>query len=62
MYYKFAASVVAVAVVSPVDGAVVILRNGIMITCPCNIHPLTPYFYIVKLGFTGISIIFLVLL
>ena len=34
----------------------------IMITCPCNEHPLTPHFYIVKLGFTGIYVIFLFLL
>ena len=25
-------------------------------TCPCNEHPLTPHFYIVKLGFTGVYI------
>ena len=25
-------------------------------TCPCNEHPFTPYFYIVKLGFTRIYI------
>ena len=25
----------------------------IMQTCPRNEHPLTPHFYIVKLGFTG---------
>ena len=29
----------------------------IMITCPCNVDPLTPYFYIVKWGFTGVFII-----
>ena len=34
----------------------------IMKTCPCNEHPLTPHFYIVKLGFTGVYIIFLFLL
>ena len=34
----------------------------IMITCPCNAYPLTPHFYIVKLGFTGVYIIFLILL
>ena len=28
-----------------------------MITCPCNENPLTPHFYIVKLGFTGVYII-----
>ena len=34
----------------------------IMVTSPCNVHPLTPDFYIVKLGFTGVYIIFLFLL
>ena len=34
----------------------------IMKTSPCNVHPLTPHFYIVKLGFTGVYIIFLFLL
>ena len=28
----------------------------IRITCPCDIYPLTPHFYIVKLGFTGVFI------
>ena len=28
----------------------------IMITCPCNVYPLTPHFYIVKLGLTGVYI------
>ena len=28
----------------------------------CNLHPLNPYFYIVKLGFIGLYIIFLFLL
>ena len=34
----------------------------IMITCPCNVHPLTLHFYIVKQGFTGVFIFFLFLL
>ena len=34
----------------------------IMITSPCNVYPLTPHFYIVKLGFTGVYFIFLFLL
>ena len=34
----------------------------IMLTWPCNEDPLTPHFYIVKLGFTGVYIIFLILL
>ena len=25
----------------------------IMQTCPCNVHPLTPHFYLVRLWFTG---------
>ena len=33
----------------------------IMRTCPCNEHPLTPHFYIVKLGFTRVYISFLFL-
>ena len=24
-----------------------------MLTCPCSVYPLTPHFYIVKLGLTG---------
>ena len=27
-------------------------NSNIMLTCPCNEYPLTPHFYIVKLGFT----------
>ena len=37
-------------------------RIIIRITCLCNVDPLTPHFYIVKLGFTGVYIIFLFLL
>ena len=33
-----------------------------MLTSPCNEYALTPHFYIVKLGFTGVYIIFLFLL
>ena len=32
-----------------------------MQTSPCNEHPLTPHFYIVKLGCTGVYIFFLFL-
>ena len=35
---------------------------NIMITSPCNEYPITPHFYIVKLGFTGVYISFLFLL
>ena len=34
----------------------------IMQTSPCNEYPFTPHFYIVKVGFTGVYIIFLFLL
>ena len=34
----------------------------IMITSPYDLDPLTPHFYIVKLGFTGVYIIYLFLL
>ena len=30
----------------------------IMQMCPCNVYPLTPHFYIEKLGFTGVFVIF----
>ena len=29
-------------------------------TCVCNVDPLKPHFHIVKLGFTGVYIIFLI--
>ena len=35
---------------------------SIRITCPCDLYPLTPHFYIVKLGVTRVYIIFLILL
>ena len=31
-----------------------------MITSPCNEYPITPHFYILKLGFTGVYICFLI--
>ena len=34
----------------------------IMITGLCIVYPLTPHFYIIKLGFTGVYIFFLFLL
>ena len=37
-------------------------ESFIMITCPCNEHPFTPHFCIVKVGFTGIYIFFFFLL
>ena len=36
--------------------------TDIMQTSPCNEYPLTPHFYIVTLGFTGVYLIFLFLL
>ena len=37
-------------------------EHPIRITCPCNEHPLTPHFYIEKVGFTWVYIFFLLLL
>ena len=37
-------------------------KRSIMITHPCNIYPLASHFYIIKLEFTGVFIIFLLLL
>ena len=31
-------------------------------TCPCNLYPLIPHFYIAKLGYTGVYLFFLFLL
>ena len=31
-------------------------------TCPCNVYPLGPHFYIVKLGYAGVYLFFLFLL
>ena len=33
-----------------------------MKTCPCNVYPLEPHFYIAKLGYTGVNLFFLFLL
>ena len=42
--------------------SVKMFENIITKTSPCNEDPLTPHFYIVKQGFTGVYIIFLFLL
>ena len=31
-------------------------------TCPCNVYPLEPHFYIAKLGYAGVYLFFLYLL
>ena len=31
-----------------------VVEQVIMITSTCNVYPLTPHFYIVKLGYRGI--------
>ena len=33
-----------------------------MKTCPCNVYPLEPHFYIAKLGYPGVYLFFLFLL
>ena len=31
-------------------------------TCPCNVYPLEPHFYIAKLGYAGVYLFFLFML
>ena len=38
------------------------LVHHITKTCPCNVYPLGPHFYIEKLGNTGVNLFFLFLL
>ena len=37
-------------------------RRTIRKTCPCNVYPLEPHFYIAKLGYAGVYLFFLFLL
>ena len=39
-----------------------LINTFIRKTCPCNIYPLKPHFYIVKLGYEGVYLFFLFLL
>ena len=40
-----------------------ILRvNHIRKTCPCNVYPIEPHFYIAKLGYAGVYLFFFFLL
>ena len=34
--------------------SIMLTRPCIRITCPCDLYPLAPHFYIVKLGFTRV--------
>ena len=43
-------------------GSWTVYHADIMLACSCSVDPLTLHFYIVKLGFTGVYIIFLFLL
>ena len=43
-----------------VDAELLYKIDIIRITCPCDLYPLTPHFYIVKLGFTRVFIFFLI--
>ena len=43
-----------------VDKKAKIVHQDIMITSLYNFDPIKPHFYIVKLGFTGVYIIFLI--
>ena len=37
-------------------------NNLIRKTCPCNVYPLEPHFYVAKLGYAGVYLFFLFLL
>ena len=37
-------------------------QTNIRKTCPCNVYPLIPHFYIAKLGYAGVYLFFLFLL
>ena len=39
-----------------------VIGLSIMKTCPCNVYPLEPQFYIAKLGNRGVNLFFLFLL
>ena len=38
------------------------MSHPIRKTCPCNVYPLEPHFYIEKLGYAGVYLFFLFLL
>ena len=40
-------------------GPMVLEKNIIMKTCPCNVYALIPHFYIVKLGFAWVYLFLL---
>ena len=37
-------------------------KKTIRKTCPCNVYPLEPHFYIAKLGYAGVYLFFLFLI
>ena len=41
--------------------ALMCVFKNIMKTCPCNVNPLEPHFYIAKLGFAGVYLFFFLL-
>ena len=43
-------------------GTVLVILLYIRKTCPCNVYPLKPHFYIAKLGYAGVYLFFLLLL
>ena len=44
---------------SRVSGFISYFHHAIMKTCPCNVYPLEPHFYIAKLGYAGVYAFFL---
>ena len=50
-----------VVVVIKLDGTEILKfpTCPVVLTCRCNVDPLTPHFYIVKLEFTGVYMVYL---
>ena len=46
----------------PLYTPILLYLSVIMQTCPCNVYPLEPHFYIGKLGYAGVYLFFLFLL
>ena len=50
------------AILKMLKTSILLGYKTISITCPCNVYPLIPHFYIVKLVYTGVYLFFVFLL
>ena len=53
---------VTCSLLTGLTGSRILNRFSIRKTCPCNVYPLEPHFYIAKLGFGGVYLFFLFLI